>query len=572
MGWFKNIFASGAANGRAAPSPASLTSLPALWTPQTWESLVKQMIELPDPYRVLRKLGYDRTELERLMYDDEIYQCVQTREDGLQNVPIRLEPTESQAARFITDRCLGPGMRRTLVRGAFKALLYGWSIMEIVWDEDAYREEGAFVPKDVSERSLRNFAVRPDGTLVQNAASRPLAEAAKIRPELQKAIKDVPGAEHAWVVMDTRYKFLLTRNRPHWENPYGEALLSRLYWPWFFRHNAWQFLGQYLERFAVGIMVGSIDNESEMGVEELAACLMRAQQDATVAVKGGSVSVLNPNASGHELYKNVEEMLVRRIQKVVLGQTLTSGTDGGSGNRALGQVHDEVRMDKVESDAGMALPTIQTYVDACFRLNGFAGTPPEVVFGDEVNLARQRAERDQILLQAGMVGGFSEGYILDNYGFRPGEFTLSAGPRPAPGVEVIEVDGEGPEEGPDDGSDGGGAAVIRPGGPTVPGRTPPARNLNSRGSAPKAGPVKTAAYKPSELALEALSLWAATRAGSPIHGDRIRAAVRESNTAGELVDRLSALQADLRPEFASEMVDACEAALRQGRRDVRARR
>jgi phage gp29-like protein len=41
------------------------------------------------------------------------------------------------------------------------------------------------------------------------------------------------------------------------------------------------------------------------------------------------------HSSAFEAFDNV---LTRRIQKVVLGQTLTSGTDG-VGSRALGEVH-----------------------------------------------------------------------------------------------------------------------------------------------------------------------------------------------------------------------------------------
>ena len=179
----------------------------------------------------------------------------------------------------------------------------------------------------------------------------------------------------------------------------------------------------------------------------------------------------------------------------------------------------------------MILPTMQKYVDACFRLNGFSGEPPEVVFGDEVNLATQRAERDRILIQSGMVGGFSEDYIMDNYGFRPGEVTPYTGP--APRTELIEV----------------GSGENPPGGAGRPMKL--AASLNS-----------------SELALEGLALWSGLRAGSPIAAGRVRAAIRESQTPYELVDRLSNLQDDLRPKFGSEMLDAAETALAKGRLDV----
>lgn len=551
-GWLDRIFA---AKRAPKPAAASLTSVPALWSPLSWDATIARMIELPDPDKVLRKLGHDRSELEKLLYDDEIYQCVQTREDGLQKVPIRLEPTEDEASRLIMSRCLRPETRRAIVRGAFKALLFGWSIMEIVWDEAAYKAEGVYVPKDVGERPIRNFTVRPDGTLVLNASS--IGKMVEQRPELQKRLGDWAGGN--WVVMDTDYKFLLTRSRHSWDNPYGEALLSRLYWPWFFRSSSWQFLGQYLERYAVGILVASLDKESSISADDLTEKLLKAQQDAALAIKGGTISVVNPNSSGHELYKNVEDMLVRRVQKVVLGQTLTSGTDGGSGNRALGEVHNEIRKDKTESDIGMILPTMQNYVNACFRLNGFAGEPPEVVFGDEVNLATERAQRDQILIQSGMVGGFSEAYMMDNYGFRPGEIIPYEGPPPRTEDIVVEDEGED-ESGEEAGEEGEKSEKSGKDGKN---------EKSGRMSQAGGGALRLAAgLNSSELALEALALWSGLRAGSPMAANRVKAAIRESQTPYELVDRISSLQEDLKPKFGVETLDADETALSKGRLDA----
>jgi hypothetical protein len=554
---------------------------PALFTPQSMDAIANQIMELPDPDLVLTKLGLARDRLNKLTYDDEIYQCVKTREDGLQKVPIRLEPTESEAGRFITERCFTPSIKRTIISGAFKALLYGWSVQEIVWDKQVYEEEGYFVPKDISDRNLEYFTVRPDGTLVQNVTRGPDGQKVVRIGELQKEIGDLPGAGYSWVVMDTKRKFLLTRNNPTWDNPYGEALLSRLYWPWFFRNAAWKFFVQYLERYAIPILVGTIPVDSDMGAAALAELLMKAHQDAVIGLKGGQVSALNLNNAGHELYRNVEELLVRRIEKAVLGQTLTSGTDGGSGNRALGQVHNEVRKDKTESDIGLITPTVRTFVNACFELNGFKGKPPEVVFGDEVNLAAERAQRDQILISAGMVKGFSEGYLMDNYGFRPGEFFMPdpEDPRPGPRTEVIEVDNEdekGNEKGPDgeNGEGGGGQGGENGNGDggsqrkgRLNGRIGP---LDGRFSKPginmasaKKGP-ENGGLGDIDFTVEILSLWGATRAGSPVLAADLAAAIRGAETVGELVDRLSSLQKRIRPDFAGRLLETNEMALAIG--------
>lgn len=274
--------------------------------------------------------------------------------------------------------------------------------------------------------------------------------------------------------MDTGFKFLLTRNGPAWDNPWGEALLSRLWWPWFFRRRAWSFCGQCLERFAIPMPVGTGDD-----VDALAVSLARAQQDAVKAVQTGDrADALDANSSCHELCARAGEMLVRRIEKAALGQTLTSGTDGSSGNRALGHVHNAVREDKTKADVVPARPTVRRFVDACFRLDGRRGEPPEAVFGDGRQLAADRARRDSLLRLSGMVSGYSGDCLLDDFGFRPGGSSCPA-PRRRRRTRSYRwsgAGGAGPERPPGGGAGGRGGrgGVLRRGdaGPRPQGRGP----------------------------------------------------------------------------------------------------
>jgi hypothetical protein len=539
FGRIKKMFAArpaAEADGSGYEVPAAARG--SMFMPQSWEMLVQTMVNIPDPDLILRKRGEHRESLGKLLYDDEIFQCVQTREDGLQNTPVRLEPTESESSRFIAGRCLTPATKRTIVGGAFRARLFGWSIQEIIWDRNVYESEGAFVPRDISERSLRYFTVRPDGTLCQNVAAGGSATDRIHRdPALQRRLDDVPGSAGSWVAMNQKTKFLLTRDRPTWDNPYGEALLSRVYWAWFFRNNSWQYLAQYLERYAVGILVGTLPPDSSMSADQLADMLLKAQQNAVAVIKGGTITSVMPNASGTDLYKSTEEMLVRRIEKVILGQTLTSGTDGGSGNRALGEVHNEIRKDKTLSDISLVTPTVQTFVDACHHLNGFAGPPPEVIFGDEVSIAKDRADRDSVLIRSGIVESFSEAYLLDNYGFRPGEIRLPEIPPPGPREKLIEVERTQP------GAERFSAA--RPGGRGRP--------------------------SPAEFSLEALAVWAARKFGDPLLKGGISRALRESETAGELMGRLSEIQEEFGSPFAEAALQTDEACMARGMKDLRVR-
>jgi phage gp29-like protein len=131
-----------------------------------------------------------------------------------------------------------------------------------------------------------------------------------------------------------------------------------------------------------------------------------------------TVGAANNNGESFNL---LEISIVRRIDKLVLGQTLSTGTDGGSGNRALGQVHDNVRMDKVKSDIAMVKKTLQKIVAALCELNGIEKVP-EVVMAHEKGLEKDRSARDETLTKMGVT--FTKGYFIDNYGFREDEINI----------------------------------------------------------------------------------------------------------------------------------------------------
>ena len=91
-------------------------------------------------------------------------------------------------------------------------------------------------------------------------------------------------------------------------------------------------------------------------------------------------------------FESFNNQLIRQIQKVVLGQTLTSGTDG-KGSYSLGQVHENVRLDKLKSDIRLVTPTLQAVVDSLCVLNGWSKYT--VMLGEKPKpLNKDQAERD----------------------------------------------------------------------------------------------------------------------------------------------------------------------------------
>jgi phage gp29-like protein len=402
-------------------SPAAV----AVYDEQAVSQLMRMLTKMPDLDEVLRQAGVPRSKLRVLLTDDEIAQACETRLDALLSVPMRLEPSEGGNATSLME--ILDKVRVDAIAGIFMARLFGYSVLEAVYEK---REDGKIGFKFLGEKPMEWFEPRADGDL--------------------RYYPDDGSSSGYGITVDQRYKFFLTRSRASYRQPYGEALLSRLYWPWYFRTNGWKFWAKFLERFGSPLLVGQSSDPKAM-----VAALLTAHSQAVMGVgRDDSVNAVGP-ASGNngQVFDLFESAAIRRIQKVILGQTMTSGTDGGSGNRALGQVHDNVRTDKRNSDIVMATQTMQRIADAVCELNGWP--KHQIIFADDVGLETERAERDSKLYTQGV--RFTEGYYQDQYDLNPTDFTLTseadpatlppgapgAGPAAKPGTKANAASGAG---------------------------------------------------------------------------------------------------------------------------------
>jgi phage gp29-like protein len=371
--------------------------------------VLRYLTRMPDMDEVLRKGGIQRKSLRTLMYDDEIAQAFDTRRDALLSVPMRLEPTEGEEADKIRA-ALEPVLREALT-GAFNAVPFGYSVLEAVYE----RRDGFIGLKFLGEKPMEWFEPKSDGRLM--------------------LFKDDGSGGTTGEEVDQKFKFFCTKSRATYANPYGEALLSRLYWAWYFRTNGWNFWAKFLERFGAPILVGkSSDNKSML------TALMQAHGQAAIAVsREDDVGTVGSTASSNgAAFETFEASVIRRIQKMVLGQTLTSGTDNGSGNRALGQVHDSVRTDKRNSDIDLVRATVQRVVDALCTLNNWSNH--KVVFADDTGLEKDRAARDKDLHAVGV--RFNKTYFQDAYELAEEDFTLSSESALAGGLPISSQAGE----------------------------------------------------------------------------------------------------------------------------------
>jgi hypothetical protein len=356
-----------------------------LYSEEAVHSFSTFLTKFPDPDDMLVKAGLTRASLRVLEYDDEVAQCIDTRREALIATPWRMEPQQSRASKRIHE-LLEPHAE-DIIRGAFDAVLYGYSVQEAVYTRTG---QGIGI-ESISAKPIEWFYLRADGVLMYRSM--------------------VKGED---IECDLR-KYLLTRRQPSYRQPYGESLLTRIYWTAFFKGHGRKFWAKFLERFGEPLLVGKVADQEKF-VKDVAALGLAAglpvQKDDTVE----SIAVTQ---SGE--FERFENALTRSIQKMVLGQTLTSDV-GSTGSFAAAKVHDQVRQDKRNADIRLVTRTMQGLVDTLCALNGW-GTPPKFVMADGTGLERERAERDKILVESGMLK-LTKDYLMDRYDFEEGDFEI----------------------------------------------------------------------------------------------------------------------------------------------------
>lgn len=333
----------------------------------------------------LRKAGIRRHRLAILLDDDEISQAVETRIDALLSTPFRIEPSDTPEAILLMQEI--KKWFAEIAAGSINALLFGYSVLEAVYDQT---DGGQIGLNWIGEKPMEWFEPKNDGRLIYR--------------------QDESGIESE---VDQIFKFFLTQRKATYKQPYGKALLIVVYWLDFFRKNGFKFWAKFLERFGTPILKGKCKNSEP---DDMNQALLNAHAQSVISIDAEDEVEILAASSGNAgaSFETFNNTIIRQIQKVILGQTLTSGTDG-TGSRALGEVHENVRKDKLNADIRLVTPTFQAIVNALCTLNSWG--EHEIILGEKSKqLNKDQAERDVKLKDAGAV--FTNQYFIREYGLQ----------------------------------------------------------------------------------------------------------------------------------------------------------
>lgn len=371
---------------------------------------------LPNPDPVLKAMNKTIEVYEALLYDSRVSACVQSRKSAVKNMEWEIVGEESSEAEIEFHK---EYIERFKLEDIFCQVLEAWEFgykpMEIIWSGEA----GRVIPVDFVGKPSRWFVYGENNEL------RFLDRGDIING------KEVPPN-----------KFIVARNEPSYDNPYGRSELSATYWPVLFRRNGLKFFTIYVEKFGMPFLTAKApDGEQEEKIQKMADTLADMIQDAVAVVPNAyeldTLEAKANSSTNNPVHKVYLDVMNTEICMSILGTNLTTEVQGGS--FAAAQTHMEVRDDIIEGDKKIVEGAFNELIAITHSFNFAEGsTPPKFKMNAEEKVEETRALRDTQLTNQGL--RFTEEYYQNKYNLTEDDFTLTEPTGSVVPVEPEEVE------------------------------------------------------------------------------------------------------------------------------------
>ncbi len=359
---------------------------------------------LPDPDPVLRREGKDIRVYRQLLSDSHVTACIMSRKAGVLSLNWGVD--RGKSASKVTKVIQGVFQKldmRSILTQILNTPLYGFQPLEVIWGK-----VGDYIlPVDV--------IAKPPEWFVFGAVD----NAFLFRTKQNFLGEPVPDK-----------KFLVPQYNPEYNNPYGDRILSKCFWPVAFKKGGFKFWVIFTEKYGGAWLVGK--HPRGLSEQETSAFLEKLNdmvQDAVAVIPDDSTVEIHEAAgkgASAEIYSKLIEVCNAEISKATLGQTLTTELTS-TGSLAAAKTHLTVRDEVIEADRNIVEQTFNKLIDWTCELN-FADTERPIwsMWADE-DVDSEKAARDKTLSDAGVK--FTKVYFQKAYGFEDDDIEEVGAPK-----------------------------------------------------------------------------------------------------------------------------------------------
>lgn len=375
------------------------------------EYILKNMI-LPNPDKVIAQQPEGIAALRNLLYDPHVASCIQSRKSGVLSLKweINRDGTPTPYTEFI-NQIFQELPLKDIISEMLEYCYYGYKVLEVLWlPIDGYIKPSAIIGKP------SNWFVFDDLNL------------------LRLRTKDNWQGEQ----IQTMYKFLVLRHNATYDNPYGEAILSKCFTSAFIKKEITQFWATFAEKYGMPYLHGKLELAALEETQEFADELDSLRQDGIVITgTDKEISILDASkSSSSDIYVGLINYCNGEISKAILSQTLSTEQSPQGGSNALGQTHLQVRQDVIDADKGQVEMWLNKLIQWIIEINFGAVTDiPKFEFYSELDVDMNLAQRDAAIAGTGQVK-FSKEYWMRAYGFKEDEIEIVVQQAAAPFAEL----------------------------------------------------------------------------------------------------------------------------------------
>ena len=347
---------------------------------------------LPNPDPILKAQGKDIAVYRAMRSDALVGGCIRRRKSAVKALEWGLDRNKaaSRVSKAVEAMLAGLDLER-IIGQMLDATLYGYQPMEVTW-----AKVGALiVPVDVQAKPPEWFCFDPDSQLRFKTRQAPLA--GELLPER---------------------KFLLPRQDPTYQNPYGFADLSMCYWPLLFKKGGMKFWLTFAEKFGSGYLFGKLPRsatpeERATMLDSLSAII----QDGVATIPDdASIDVVEMagKAASADLYEKLVLHSRGEIAIALLGQNQTTEA---SANKASSVSGLEVTKDLRDGDAEIIAAAMNQLIQWICELNWGTTAAPVWSLWDQESQDVLQAARDKSNYEAG--ARYTNAYFERAYGYQP---------------------------------------------------------------------------------------------------------------------------------------------------------
>ncbi|MFZ1291451.1 MAG: DUF935 family protein, partial [Melioribacteraceae bacterium] len=222
------------------------------------------------------------------------------------------------------------------------------------------------------------------------------------------------------------YKFILSQHKGNYQNPYGEKLLSKVYWPITFKKASVDNWEKLLNEHGVPYIVAKHkSNATETEKDILEDTLTELLADHIgIASEDTKIEFLESTKyNAGDLFKNMVETLNIEISKAILTVTLTTEI-GSTGSYKAAQIHRDMLEMIGLQDKKIVERAINKLIEYYIILNyGKKDKYPKIVLEKKEGIVDASIERDKTLKEMGIK--FAKDYFIRRYNLQENDFELS---------------------------------------------------------------------------------------------------------------------------------------------------